>query len=144
MLKGVNIITTTLWGKLMRVKKLFCKHDYIPFANLYGDLINSLGCRTVFWCKKCGKMKFSEEFVPAPVNYNLIVYYMHLQDVMPEEEAWDKVFPDIFSNVRQFKELYIDAMPPHLAKQINTPIDGGIIKFPQDNDAVEDKKSNEV
>ena len=127
----------------MRIKKLFCKHDYIPFANLYGDLINSLGYRTVFWCKKCGKMRFSEELVPAPVNYNYIVYYLHLQSVLPEEEAWNKVFPHIFSNVNQFKELYINNIPPHLSKRIDKLIEEGAIKLPQD-DAVEDKELDEI
>ena len=127
----------------MRIKKLFCKHDYITFANLYGDLINSLGYRTVFWCKKCGKMKFSKELVPAPINYNSLIYYLHLQTILSEEEAWDEVFPQIFSDVNQFRELYINNMPPYLTNQIEKLVKEGIIKLPQD-DVAEEKKSDEI
>ena len=65
------------------------------------------------------------------------------QNVLPEEEAWNKVFPHIFSNVNQFKELYINNIPPHLSKRIDKLIEEGAIKLPQD-DAVEDKELDEI
>ena len=56
------------------IRQCFCKHDYKPWANIYGDLINTFdGDRTVFLCKKCKKHIFSKEYVEAPLNYNAIL-----------------------------------------------------------------------
>ena len=36
--------------------RLFCKHkEKFCVTNIYGDWINSLNCRSVWECKKCGK-----------------------------------------------------------------------------------------
>lgn len=38
--------------------RIFCKHDYSFLYNLYGDQINYHGGnRSVWQCKKCGKLK---------------------------------------------------------------------------------------
>ena len=37
---------------------LFCKHSYSHLRNIYGDEINHLGKRSIFVCKKCGKIKY--------------------------------------------------------------------------------------
>lgn len=43
-------------------KRLFCKHnEKVCITNIYGDLINDWNCRSVWECKKCGKMFRSDE-----------------------------------------------------------------------------------
>ena len=39
---------------------LFCKHDYSHLRNIYGDQINYIGKRSIFICKKCGKIKYGD------------------------------------------------------------------------------------
>ena len=36
------------------IKQLFCHHEYDFVENLYGDMINYRGGRSVWRCKKCG------------------------------------------------------------------------------------------
>jgi len=45
----------------MCIKRLFCKHDYEFLENIYGDEINYLNCRSLWKCKKCGKIKKSNK-----------------------------------------------------------------------------------
>lgn len=52
------------------VKQLFCKHEYVPFANIHGDLAVEMNFkRTVLICKKCHKRKYIEKYIPAPYSY---------------------------------------------------------------------------
>lgn len=46
------------------------KHIYIPWANIYGDLINHINKRGVMRCKICGKIKFVSELLPVDLSYN--------------------------------------------------------------------------
>lgn len=39
------------------IKSLLCEHNFIFYANLYGDLINYWNCRSLDVCTKCGKYK---------------------------------------------------------------------------------------
>lgn len=46
--------------------KLFCKHDYQFYRNIYGDEINHFLLihkiyRSIDRCTKCGKLKYKEE-----------------------------------------------------------------------------------
>ena len=44
------------------VKHLLCHHEYEFVRNIYGDEINLLaGCRSVWRCKKCGRLLFSRK-----------------------------------------------------------------------------------
>jgi hypothetical protein len=48
--------------------RLFHKHDYIPFSNIHGDLINHLNGRTVMKCFKCGKEKLIKKYIAVRRN----------------------------------------------------------------------------
>lgn len=43
------------------IKQLFCKHNYVFAENLYGDIINIRGGRSVWICEKCGKEIVKEQ-----------------------------------------------------------------------------------
>ena len=50
-------------------KKLFCKHkDIICITNIYGNLINTMNCRSVWECKDCGK-RFKSNSLCKNCNY---------------------------------------------------------------------------
>lgn len=71
-----------------RFKQLFCKHEYIPLANIHGDLAVELNFkRTVLVCKKCYKRKYIEEYIPAPYSYAHILKACSLLKEGKEEEA---------------------------------------------------------
>ena len=56
------------------LKQNFCRHDFKPWANIYGDLINAFdGDRTVCLCTKCKKRKWSKNYIKAPLNYNKVL-----------------------------------------------------------------------
>lgn len=76
----------------MKIRQLFCRHKFLPWANITGDLIYDFqGCRTVMQCKKCGKRNFIEPYLEAPLDYNNIISYVagHYQG-MEEKDLWDK------------------------------------------------------
>ena len=89
-----------------RIKQLFCKHDYVPWANIFGDFIHALdGARTVLICRKCGKRKYVKEFINAPLNYNCMFNYIALMSEGTERACRlaESYKEDIFRD----KELYI-------------------------------------
>ena len=43
------------------IKQLFCKHEYEFAENLYGDRINQYKGRSLWACKKCGKVAVKEK-----------------------------------------------------------------------------------
>lgn len=57
--------------------RIFCRHVYKPWANVYGDLINVLNCRTVMQCPKCGKRVLKKEYLRAPINYNVFIQWAY-------------------------------------------------------------------
>lgn len=53
-------ITIRKRGKLMKwLKRLFCKHKYMPYQYVYEDNKNKIGKRrrTIWKCTHCGKEK---------------------------------------------------------------------------------------
>lgn len=52
-----------------------CKHEYKPWANIYGDLIDEFKARTVYLCPKCFKRRFGKEYIDAPLNYNKVLIW---------------------------------------------------------------------
>ena len=86
----------------MSLKQLFCKHDYYPWANIYGDVATELGCRTVAICRKCGKRKYLRELYPAPLNYNAVVEFWSLLAVMNEEEAFELTCENMIQDYKLF------------------------------------------
>lgn len=62
-----------------------CFHKYKPFANIYGDMINDLGGRTVLKCCKCNKRKIVKNYIPAKYNYNKFLYLIYLYKDKIEE-----------------------------------------------------------
>lgn len=59
------------------IKQLVCKHDYFPWANVHGDLINDFNCRTVLLCRKCYKRKMIKPYISAPYSYNYILHCIY-------------------------------------------------------------------
>ena len=48
------------------IKQITCSHNYVPWANIYGDLIEDFdGSRTVLMCTKCHKRLFINEYIDA-------------------------------------------------------------------------------
>lgn len=89
--------------------KLFCKHDYKPWANVHGDLINWMGgIRTVLYCKKCGKRKYIKDYIEAPLNYNAICNYISVLKYEGKELANELFGDDIFKDVNLYLELFGD------------------------------------
>lgn len=83
-----------------------CKHNYIPLANIHGDMIHATGCRTLMICSKCNKIKFIKEYIEAPLSYNAICEFIYFKKAAGEEVAWDRVKDYIFKNKQQFMELF--------------------------------------
>lgn len=85
-----------------RAGQVFCRHNYVLFANIYGDLINDLNARTIYICKKCGKRKFEKDYKEAPVNYNKF-----LQDCATYKKTGDlNISSDTIRDTKQYKELF--------------------------------------
>lgn len=70
------------------IKQITCSHNYVPWANIYGDLIEDFdGSRTVLMCTKCHKRLFINEYIDAPLNYNKILHCIQLiRDKSPENK----------------------------------------------------------
>lgn len=44
------------------IKRIFCKHDYHFYRNIYGDEIIYCGYKRSIWkCFKCGALKYKDE-----------------------------------------------------------------------------------
>ena len=41
------------------IKRLFCYHELEFVRNIYGDEINLTNKRSIYKCKKCGAIKYS-------------------------------------------------------------------------------------
>lgn len=86
----------------MKIKPLFCKHDYKVWANIYGDLILDFkGARTVLMCPKCNKRKYIKAYMEAPLNYNHFMEYCAMQ------KSGDPLAEDYLENVFKNKEQYL-------------------------------------
>lgn len=86
-----------------------CKHDYQPWANVHGDLINDMNCRTVFLCKNCGKRKFVGDYIPAPLNYSAVLEFCYLDKKLGDSDAaYETVKDRLIKNKKQFLELFGD------------------------------------
>ena len=44
------------------VSRAFCKHALAWMRNIHGDEINETGCRTIWICEKCGKLKYDRDY----------------------------------------------------------------------------------
>lgn len=89
-----------------RIKQLFCKHDYAPWANIFGDFIHVFdGARTVLICRKCGKRKYIKEFINAPLNYNCMFDYIVLTSEGTEKAC--KLAESYKEDIFRDKELYV-------------------------------------
>lgn len=94
-------------------KNLFCKHDYKPWANVYGDLINDVNARTVMQCTKCGKRVFKKEYIRAPIDYNNFMewaYYMKMFKKTNNEEyerRADSLIKKVCKDVPLFIETFV-------------------------------------
>ena len=88
-----------------RLKQVFCKHDYKVWANVYGDLRNSLNASTVLYCTKCGKRKYIKEYIEAPVDYNMFFTYVELK--LSKDPAQQQLADNLFySSIIKDKDLF--------------------------------------
>ncbi len=46
---------------MLKIKQLFCKHQYKFIKNLYGDAIIAYESRSIWKCIKCGKNDYRLE-----------------------------------------------------------------------------------
>lgn len=90
-----------------KIKYLFCKHNYKPWANVHGDFINWMNCRTVLICTKCGKRKFIKDYIEAPLNYNNMFNYIALKREGRDDLA-ESYFKYIIKDEKLFLELFGD------------------------------------
>lgn len=90
-----------------RIKRLFCKHEYLPYANVFGDHINYMNCRTVLLCPKCGKRKYVGDFIEAPFNYNELMMYIHIAEHDGEETA-EKICGDFIVRDRELLHKFFE------------------------------------
>lgn len=87
-------------------KKLFCRHDYKPWANVHGDMINKMNCRTVLLCTKCGKRKFIKDYIPAPLNYGAIFDYYYYMALYGADTAMDIVYDSLVKDEELFQKFF--------------------------------------
>lgn len=88
-----------------KLKQIFCKHDYKPVANIYGDLsLNYNNSRTVVRCCKCHKLKYIQEYIEAPLDFNKILYRAWLMYNSPESISEIKALEDQL--VTQWENFY--------------------------------------
>lgn len=90
----------------MNIKKIFCKHDYVPWANTHGDWINWTNFRTVMMCTKCGKRNYLKNYIPAPCDYGAVMNWV-LCARYDEIELADSLFgKDIVKDKELFSMLF--------------------------------------
>lgn len=63
-----------------RIKRLFCKHEFVTITNFYGDMINQVSgagktIRSVQECTKCGKRRASTSLDKKCHIINCNIYY---------------------------------------------------------------------
>ena len=87
----------------MKLKQLFCRHDYVPWANIESPISELCHAKTVLLCKKCGKKKFIKKQLPAPMDYGAILEFYHMCFFIPPEDAIDKCITNIIKD----KELFV-------------------------------------
>lgn len=84
---------------LEKLKNKFkkCDHDYLFIRNIHGDEINHCGgYRSVWKCKKCGKIKYSYEYhlsLNGQLNKIYNDYYKN------KYEKWKEEHKDTFENI---------------------------------------------
>lgn len=90
---------------LVKFKQLVCKHNYKPWANIYGDIINNFnGDRTILLCPKCCKRKYIKEFIEAPLNANNLFNYLALEK--QKDPFSDSYLDSIIKNKDQYQDLF--------------------------------------
>ena len=91
----------------MSIKQLLCRHDYKPWANVYGDLRNYIGGTTMLLCPKCSKKKVIDKYIEAPLNYNMIgVYYYHKMSGTLTDDLEKHLFYNIVQDWEQYLENF--------------------------------------
>lgn len=50
--------------------EIFCSHRIIFSRNVFGDEINHLDARSIFYCEKCGKRFLSDRLINENEIYN--------------------------------------------------------------------------
>lgn len=86
-----------------------CKHDYLPWANVHGELTDDIKCRTVLVCKNCGRKVFTDKYIPAPLNYNAILEFYYLSEKLKDSTvAYEAVEDRLVRNKKQFLDLFGD------------------------------------
>lgn len=103
------IFSKLVMGNIVKSMQKKCKHDYLPWANVHGDLTDDMKCRTVLVCKNCGKKVFKNEYIPAPLNYNAILEFYYLKGKLKDSTAaYEAVEGTLVRNKKQFLELFGD------------------------------------
>ena len=87
----------------MKLKQLFCRHDYVPWANIEYPLSNLCKANTVLICKKCGKKKFIKKLIPAPMDYAAILDFYRMCFYTLPSDALDKCIKNIVKD----RELFV-------------------------------------
>lgn len=84
--------------------KLFkrCKHEFLPLANTHGDWINHTGFRTMLLCPHCGKVKYVEDYIEAPLDFGSIWNYYELKKHLGADIAYEWVKDTIFKDEKLF------------------------------------------
>ena len=70
------------------------EHDYQPWANVHGDLINDMNCRTVLVCRNCGKRKFVGDYIPAPLNYSAVLDTITIYDYYNDNFSYQDILTE--------------------------------------------------
>lgn len=85
-----------------KLERIFCRHNYQLFANIYGDLVHDLNARTVYICKKCGKRKYVKSYVEAPISYNGFLY----DCVQYKKTGILNISPETIKNREQYNSIF--------------------------------------
>lgn len=86
---------------------MLCRHDYKPWANIYGDLINDTNSRTVLMCPKCGKRRFIGPYLEAPVNYNFFLEFAaRVRNHEDFIKVWEQVGPFIVKDPDTYLQVF--------------------------------------
>lgn len=59
-----------------KVKQIFCKHDYKPWANIGNTKVDNYN--TVLLCTKCYKRKYIKEYIKSPYSFDDVIYLLNL------------------------------------------------------------------
>ena len=95
--------------KYSKRKQKYCRHEYRPWANIYGDLINDFDSRTIMMCPKCGKRMFIGPYIEAPINYNsFLEFAARFFKFENFDSLWEQTGQYIIKNKKQYLELFGD------------------------------------